>query len=275
MRAPPAFAASIARDTGASFTNCGRAPTTCIRRTDGRAASELRDMASFASVAATAGFAGGLAASAVVAADLEADAAITHPALHARRVAVDDRVVRDVARDDAAGSDHAVAPERHTADDRGVRADRRTAFHQRPAVLVLALDEAAWVDHVREHHRGPAEHVVFEDDAGVVRDVVLDLDVVADHALRRDHDILADVAARADLRVAHDVAEVPDLRACADLGRRVDDCRLVREIAFRVLCSGHSALRNSGSNRSRKAFTLRMTSLLLRVLLANCAVLTT
>jgi hypothetical protein len=39
---------------------------------------------------------------------------------------------------------------------------------------------AAWIDDVREHHRRPAEHVVFEDHAGVERDVVLDLDVVAD-----------------------------------------------------------------------------------------------
>ena len=35
---------------------------------------------------------------------------------------------------------------------------------------------------VGEHHRRPAEHVVFEHDAGVDRHVVLDLDVVADHA---------------------------------------------------------------------------------------------
>ena len=51
---------------------------------------------------------------------------------------------------------------------------------------------------VGEHHRRPAEHVVFERDAGVDRHVVLDLDVVADHDARRHDDVLADVAATAD-----------------------------------------------------------------------------
>src|SRR5688572_7548612 len=276
MRAPRAFAASTARETGASLTNCGRAPTTCIRRTAAvAAASELGDIAALAPVAPAAGRACGFPSRVVVASELEADAAPADPAPDARRVAVDDRVVGHVARDDAARADDAEASERHAADDRRVGADGSAAPHERAAVLVLALDVASRVDHVREYHRGPAEHVVLEDDARVDRDVVLDLDVVADDASRRDHDVLADVAARADSRVAHHVAEVPDLRAVADLGRRVDDRRLVGKVALRLLRFRHAALPNSGPNCSRKAFTLRMTSLLFRVLLANWAVLTT
>src|SRR5688572_3621628 len=276
MLAPPALAAAIARQTGASFTNCGRAPTTCIRRTGARAlASTFGDMPPLAPVLAAAGLAAGLAGCAVVATEVEADAAPAHPAAHARRVAVDDRVVGNVPRDHAAGADHAVAAERDAADDGGIGADRGAALHQRLAVLVLALDVAPRVDHVREYHRGPAEHIVLDHHARVNRDVVLDLHVVADHALRRNDHVLADIAASTDAAVAHDVAEVPDPGAGADLGRRVDHGRVVREVAVRVLGCRHAALRNSGSNCSRKAFTLRMTSLLLSVLLANWAVLTT
>src|SRR5687767_6282765 len=113
MFAPPALAVTMARQTGASFTNCGRAPTTCIRRTGARApASEFGDMPSLATVPASAGLAAGLASRAVVAAEVEADAAPAHPAPHARRVAVDDRVVGNVPRDHAAGADHAIAAER-------------------------------------------------------------------------------------------------------------------------------------------------------------------
>src|SRR5687768_6469569 len=176
MRAPPEFAAAIARQTGASFTNCGRAPTTCIRRTAPRApASGLGDTAPLAPVAAAAGLAAGLACRAVVASEVEADAAPAHPAVNARGVSIDHRVVGHVARDHAAGADHAIAPERHPADDRGVGADRGAFPHQRLPVFVLALDVAPRVDHVREHHRGPAEDVVLEHDAGVHGDVVLDL----------------------------------------------------------------------------------------------------
>ena len=71
-------------------------------------------------------------------------------------------------------------------------------FDQRLPVLVLARHVAARIDDVGEHHRRPAEHVVFEDHAGVERHVVLDLDVVADDHVRRDDHVLPDVAAAAD-----------------------------------------------------------------------------
>src|SRR5688572_17397478 len=143
MRAPPEFAAAMARQTGASFTNCGRAPTTCIRRTGRRAMSEFRDMAPLAPVPATAGLAAGLARGAVVAAEVEPDAAPAHPAANAGGVAVDHRVVRDVACDHTAGTDHAVSAERDAADDRRIGADGGALLHECLPVFFLALDVTA------------------------------------------------------------------------------------------------------------------------------------
>src|SRR5262249_27434231 len=112
-------------------------------------------------------------------------------------------------------------------------------LHQRSLVFVLARDVAARVHHVGEHHRRPAEHVVFEDAARVDRDVVLDLDVVADGHVGRDHHVLPDIAARADARVLHHVREVPDFAARADLARRVHVAGFMYEVVFFFHCRCH------------------------------------
>src|SRR5262245_1183012 len=134
-------------------------------------------------------------------AHFEAHATIARPSAQPARVAIDDGVVRHVARDHGARADEAVLAERHAADDGGVGTDRCAAAHERLLVLLLALDVAARVDHVGEHHRRTAEHVVLEDHAGVYGDVVLHLHIVADAALRRDDHVLPDVAALADFTV--------------------------------------------------------------------------
>src|SRR5687767_1730670 len=173
-------------------------------------------------VLAAASTAGAVLGIAGAEAHFQAHATITCPAAQPAGVAVHDRVVGHVARDHRARSHEAVLPERHATHDGRVRSDRGAAPHQRLLVFGLALDVAARVDHVGEHHRRSAEHVVLEDHARVDRDVVLDLHVVADAALRGDDHVLPDVAAFADLAVLHDVAEMPDLRALADAAGLVD-----------------------------------------------------
>ena len=75
-------------------------------------------------------------------------------------------------------------PDRVAADDRGVGAELAPRSDQRLAGYSSLRD--TWLRgliDVREHHRRPAEHVVFQHDAGVDRHVVLDLHVVADDDL--------------------------------------------------------------------------------------------
>jgi hypothetical protein len=65
--------------------------------------------------------------------------------------------------------------------------------------------------------------VVLQLHAGVQRDVVLDLDVIADMHPRRHMHVLSEDALLPNMRVFHDVREVPDLRAAANFARRVHD----------------------------------------------------
>src|SRR5213596_2116308 len=161
--------------------------------------------------------------------DRQPFAALAHPSHAARRHAHHQRVRRDVGRHDRAGADERVLAERDAAQDRGVGTDGAAPLHARGAVLVLARHVAPRVQHVGEHARRPAEHIVLQGHAFVDRDVVLDLDVVADLRAGHHHHVLAQVAALADDGARHDVAEVPDLRAAADLGSIVYIARFVDE----------------------------------------------
>src|SRR5438105_3091701 len=120
------------------------------------------------------------------------------------------------------GTAERVLAERDPAQNRGVGADGAPPFDARGSVLVLARHVAPRVQHVGEHARRPAEHIVLQGHAFVDRHVVLDLDVVADPRARHHHHVLAQIAPLADDRAGHDVAKVPDLRAPADARAVVD-----------------------------------------------------
>ena len=76
--------------------------------------------------------------------------------------------------------------------------------------------------HVREHHRGPAEHIIPEFHTVIDAHVILDLTVAPDGDARRNVNILPDVAAFADVCAGADVGIVPDFRARTDLCAIID-----------------------------------------------------
>src|SRR4030095_13371995 len=154
---------------------------------------------------------------------------LTHPTGQPRRIADDERVVGNVPGHHRAGADKGVGANRVAAQHRAVGAETGAALDQRRPELIAARHVTARVDDVGEHHGRPAEDVVFERDPGVNRHVVLDLDVVTNHDLRRDDDVLAEVAAAADSRPAHDMAEVPDLGAVTNHGALVDEGGIVHK----------------------------------------------
>jgi hypothetical protein len=70
---------------------------------------------------------------------------------------------------------------------------------------------AAGVYYVGKHRRGSAKDIVLENDSRVDRDIILNLDIIADDTTGRNDYILAQIAVLADLAVLHDVTEVPNL----------------------------------------------------------------
>src|SRR5690348_7138037 len=149
--------------------------------------------------------------------------ALAHPAHAPGRYAHHQAVGRHIRRHHGARADEGVLAEGGAADDRGVRADRGAPPHPGLPVLVLPGHVAPRVEHVGEHARRPAEHIVLEVHAFVDRHVVLDLHVVADRGARHHHDVLAEARALADHRALHHVTEMPDLGAGADDGAFVEE----------------------------------------------------
>src|SRR5690606_37599168 len=88
--------------------------------------------------------------------------ALAYPAPEPRRIAEHHGIGRHVPRHDGPCADEGILAESGAADDRRVRAYRRSSLDERIPILVLALDVAAGIDDVREHHRRTAENVVLE-----------------------------------------------------------------------------------------------------------------
>src|SRR5204862_6210092 len=100
--------------------------------------------------------------------------------------------------------------------------DRSAALDQCRAELVLALDAGPRIVDVGEYRGGAAEHPIFEGDALVNRDIVLDFAAVADRHVGTGHDILAQRAIPADPGTRQNVDEVPNPGAGTDLAGLID-----------------------------------------------------
>ena len=124
--------------------------------------------------------------------------------------------------DDGTGSDKSITANRHTTDNRTVGAEGGALLHERLFVFILPDYVAARIHDVSEYHRRSAEHVVFQDAAGIDRHVVLNLYVVSNHHIRRNDDVLSDIASGADSAIFHNVREMPNLCAGKDQAGLVD-----------------------------------------------------
>lgn len=155
--------------------------------------------------------------------EIQTDAAGTNPAPNTRGVAINQSIVGYVARHNRAGSHKRVPPYCGATDYGTVRPKGSAPLYQRPPVLIPAHHVAAWIHDVGEYHGRPAEYIVLQDAASINRDIILDLDVVADGYVRRNYHVLTNIAAVADPAILHDVREMPDLSS------RAYDRRLVNK----------------------------------------------
>ena len=133
-------------------------------------------------------------------------------------------MVGDVFCDDCAGADEGISADGVATDDGAVGAECCAFFYERGAHLIHFADFRPWVVDVGKDHRRAAENAVFQGDAFVNADVVLDFAFVADDGVGADDNVLADVAVLADFGAGEDVGEVPDLRFFADGDVVVDNC---------------------------------------------------
>src|SRR6266516_4512150 len=136
--------------------------------------------------------------------------------LNAGGAACNHCVRRHRPSDDSAGADHRTGADLKTWEDRRVRADRGTAAHDRPWMLVEPLP-AAGKGVVGEGRVRPDEHVVLELHSIPELHPALDGDPVTDDGAALDEDAVADVAVSTHARALKDVCERPDACPRTDL----------------------------------------------------------
>ena len=143
-------------------------------------------------------------------------ATFAHPADLTGGVADHQSVVGDVFGHDSAGADEGVAADGVAADDGAVGAECCAFFDEGWTHLVHLADFRTRVEDVGKDHRGAAENAVFQCDAFINGDVVLNFAFVADGCVGTDDDVLAYIAAFANVGAGKDVGEVPDSRSLTD-----------------------------------------------------------
>ena len=132
-------------------------------------------------------------------------------------------MVGDIFCHHGAGADEGISADGVAADDGAVGPQGGAFLDEGGADLVHLGDFRPWIVDVGEDHGRAAEDAIFQGDAFIDADIVLNLALVADGDVGTDDDILADVAVLADLGAGEDMGEVPDLCAFADFHIVVDD----------------------------------------------------
>lgn len=154
---------------------------------------------------------------------------MTHPADLFCRISYREGVVGDILCDHGASTYEGVFTYGVAADDGAVGPQSGALLDEGGANLIHLGDFRPWVIYVGEDHRRSAENAVFECDAFIYADVVLNLALIANDDIRANNNILADVAVFSYFRSGKDVGEVPNLGAFANFNTLIDYCRFMGE----------------------------------------------
>jgi hypothetical protein len=131
-------------------------------------------------------------------------------------------IIGHVFRHHGPRSHEAISPEGDAADNRGIGSDGCPATQEGLLIEIVPDNLGAGVRYIRENATGSEENVVLDDGPRVDGDIVLNLDVVANHNAARDTDVLAQDTSLADLGSLHDVAKMPYLGTRPDFAGLVD-----------------------------------------------------
>src|SRR5437016_3696640 len=154
----------------------------------------------------------------------------TPPSDSAGRVSNDQREVRHAPGNHRAGPDKGITPDGDATHDGGIGAHRTAPLQPGGLVQRVPVDLGARVDDVRQDTRRSEKHIIVNHHTRIDRDIVLNLDVVADRRPTIDVHVLSYDAVCADPCALHDVREMPDLCANPDLSAVVDVGGFVDEI---------------------------------------------
>ena len=127
--------------------------------------------------------------------------ALAHPAGPSSGVAQHKGMVQNIVGDHSACADKAVFPYGGATDDGAVGAEGDAVFNQGGTYLIHLPNFGPGIVDIGKHHGRAAKNTVFQGDAFVNGDIVLDLTPFADGHIRTDHHVLADIAFFTNVRI--------------------------------------------------------------------------
>ncbi len=158
-------------------------------------------------------------------------AAFAGPAFLTGGYADHQRIGRNISVHNGTGGDKGVLSNGMAAQDRGIGPDGG-AFPDQGFMIVIrtALRVfTAGINDIGKDHGRAAKDIVFQLHTFVNRNIVLDLDVIADAHIRSHIDILTKGAVGSDTGTGLNMAEVPDLGPGSELDVVVDVAAFVDE----------------------------------------------
>ena len=95
-------------------------------------------------------------------------------------------------------------------------------MYQGPFILIPPYYRTPGINDIRKHHGRAQEYIIFTNNPRIDRNIVLDLDVVAENYPRGYHYILSDIASGTNSGSWHDMGEMPDPAAFTYLTTFID-----------------------------------------------------
>ena len=135
-----------------------------------------------------------------------------------------------------------IACHHRTGPDKGISADPVSAYNgaigaqggallnQGRPDLFHAPDVGPGIDDIGEDHAGSAEDVIFQGDAFIDGNVILNLASLSDGDVRTDHHVLSDVAVFSDHAALQHMREMPDPGVPSYGCAIIDPCRFMDKV---------------------------------------------
>src|SRR5262245_34541194 len=107
----------------------------------------------------------------------ESYTALAHPPRDTAWIADYEGVIRNIFSNYRPGTDKGETPYRIATDHGRVRANTGPTLDERLFIFIPPYDGAARIYHIGEYHGRSAKYVVFQNNAGIKRDIILDLHI--------------------------------------------------------------------------------------------------
>src|SRR6185437_4473471 len=154
-----------------------------------------------------------------------------HPSYLARRRSNHESEIRNVLGNNCSRCHERVATDGYSGNNRRIGANCASPLQMGQFVEVMPAYLGARISYVRQYTGRAEKDIIINFHTGIDRNIVLDLDVIANHGATVDIDVLANNRMLPDTGPFHHVSKMPDFCSSSDLGTLINIGGFVREVS--------------------------------------------